>query len=75
MIDEMDDLRDQLAQKNEQNFVYNETHNESQAAYTQDLENVRNELLKIQDQSATELIRYEQAMKQMTVDAAGDLKK
>ena len=46
----------------------NETQNESQTTYTKDLEAVKGELLKIQEQSATELGKYELTVKQMAID-------
>ena len=39
------------------------------------MELVKNELLRIQEQSANELGRYEQTMKQMAKDQTSDLKK
>ena len=62
MNEELTDLRLQLSQKEAQSQAH-ETHNESQSTYTRDLEGVKAELLKIQEQSANEMERYEQAVK------------
>ena len=75
MHEELVDLRDQLSRANARTCLCSETQNESQTAYGKDLDAVKGELLKIQGQSAIELGRYEQTVKQMTVDQATDLKK
>ena len=53
----------------------NDTHLDSQVTYTRDLESVKGELLKIQEQSATELAKYERTIRQMAADQTDDLKK
>ena len=63
MNEEINDLRHQLSQQNANNCLCNETATDSQVVYQKDLEAVKSELLKIQDQSAIELGKYEQTVK------------